>query len=334
MSRKVFLSWVLAILFLNLVRPAAADIASGGSFTLEKSLTSATRQSASGGVYSLVGSIGEGFSHVSGDNQAAKAPLKRVYDGFLLPLKVDSSMTNSMSISGGAIQLSFPAGTIPKAYEAMVETSVGATPIAADPTGFQQAGQKLVALLGSFVSVPLSIIEVRILMDDNTLLSDQGNGPDTLVMNYSDRGDGGTIFIDHFNESAQTWEKISGGESITGSSSRFTIMRAGVYALFQGPALSNTPYAFPVPWRPNHDNSSLYGTLREGITFANLGSGGSIQIYNLAGELVRALSIPAGSLQVKWDGKTDGGSTTASGVYIWTVESGRGRQTGKLMIIR
>ena len=72
-------------------------------------------------------------------------------------------------------------------------------------------------------------------------------------------------------------------------------------------------------------------------------------IYDMAGNLVRA--IPGADFVAKvgdgeptrddkwvyeydWDGRTDGGSDVASGVYVYRVKVGGEKKTGKLMLIR
>jgi flagellar hook assembly protein FlgD len=77
--------------------------------------------------------------------------------------------------------------------------------------------------------------------------------------------------------------------------------------------------------------------LAGGITFTNLPSESTIRIYTISGERVRTLrhSDMGGSIgQERWDGRTDGGETVASGVYLWRVESNVDGKNGKLMIIR
>lgn len=328
---------LLSLALWNATVPAGANVATGGSYTLDRSLTSASQQSASGGVYSLTGSVGEGFSHVTGDNQVVAYPMKRVYDGFLSPLKVEPGMTNVLSLAGGTIQMALPGGVMPKAYEAMVETSLSDKPIAVAPATVQDAGQKLVSQHGSSVNAPLSIVEVRLLMDDDTLLTQNANNAGTFSFSFTDHGDGGGFLVTRLNELTGTWDRVSGDQSAmsSNSSSQFSVMQAGVYAVFQlSPGAGGPPYAFPVPWRPNVGQQSLYGSLQQGITFANLRAAGEIQIFNTVGELVREISIPENAMQLRWDGRTGDGAEAASGVYIWSVKSGGSRQIGKLMIIR
>jgi hypothetical protein len=73
------------------------------------------------------------------------------------------------------------------------------------------------------------------------------------------------------------------------------------------------------------------------MTFSNLPSECSIQIYTLDGRRVRELphsDLHGPIAQETWDGRTPGGEPVASGVYLWKVQSDQDFKTGKLMIIR
>ncbi|MCX5782347.1 MAG: T9SS type A sorting domain-containing protein, partial [Elusimicrobia bacterium] len=78
---------------------------------------------------------------------------------------------------------------------------------------------------------------------------------------------------------------------------------------------------------PNPLNSKLYS-----MTIANLTATADIKIYNVAGELVRKLDYSTGNGQVIWDGKNDGGSLVASGVYIIYINSPQGTKKIKVAI--
>jgi len=295
---------------------------------------SASPQTATDGSrFSLIGSFGEGFSHAAGDNQVLTAPMKRVYDGFLEPLKLDPSITNNLSLDGGDMGIVIPGGVVSQPYEAMVEMDPINKSITAPLSTFQQAIQQLVAIFGSYVSAPIAAVELRILLADNTILSQELSSAVEFSLRYTDRGDGGKFHIYRLDESGSNWSSAQG--IFDGGLAHFSQYQTGLFAVFQqGPVDVGRAYAFPVPWRPNGNNAALYGTLQDGITFTNTPTTGLITIYNIAGEMVRDIVIPPGSLQLRWDGKTGSGNDVASGVYIWSVESEGNRKTGKLMIIR
>src|SRR5689334_20347961 len=83
-----------------------AQLATGGGFSLERSLTGATQQIASSGAqFSLTGSFGEGFTPANNDRRSLCGPMKRVYDGFLWPLQMDPSTAATMLLNNGNIQI-------------------------------------------------------------------------------------------------------------------------------------------------------------------------------------------------------------------------------------
>jgi ligand-binding sensor domain-containing protein len=85
---------------------------------------------------------------------------------------------------------------------------------------------------------------------------------------------------------------------------------------------------FPNPYFPERGDGLAI--------FSGLADGSTVYIFNLAGELVRELPMPANNLnQVAWDGKNAQGSDVASGVYIFMVHNEVGlSKTGKLALIR
>ncbi len=91
-------------------------------------------------------------------------------------------------------------------------------------------------------------------------------------------------------------------------------------------------YAFPVPFRPNANNSGRYGTWAQGIRFTNLPQKGQIRIFTPSGRLVREIEISANPQS--WDVKNSAGEVVSSGLYLWEVVSGENRKTGKLAVIR
>jgi hypothetical protein len=63
----------------------------------------------------------------------------------------------------------------------------------------------------------------------------------------------------------------------------------------------------------------------------------SLRIYNIAGQLVRQLTLPAldeGRGMVLWDGLDDSGRRVASGLYLSRLQVGGFHQTGKMVLLR
>jgi hypothetical protein len=63
----------------------------------------------------------------------------------------------------------------------------------------------------------------------------------------------------------------------------------------------------------------------------------SLKVYNLSGQLVRTLvsgKEQAGYKHVSWDGRSENGTRTASGVYFYRLEAGSFAATKKLVVVR
>jgi hypothetical protein len=85
-------------------------------------------------------------------------------------------------------------------------------------------------------------------------------------------------------------------------------------------------YAYPVPYRAELGH-------RE-ITFAGLGQDTRVEIYTLGGEKVAELESGLNDGQLPWSVTNSLGEDVASGVYVYLLQSGRNKKTGKLVIIR
>lgn len=90
--------------------------------------------------------------------------------------------------------------------------------------------------------------------------------------------------------------------------------------------VTNT-FAFPNPFKPSKGHTT--------IKFAFLPNSGSIRIYSAAGELVEKITFTdLGDKFLSWNVTNSSGEKVGSGVYIYIVESGKKRKTGKLVIVR
>ena len=71
------------------------------------------------------------------------------------------------------------------------------------------------------------------------------------------------------------------------------------------------------------------------LKFINLPPKCTIRIFTLVGDIVKSIEHddPVKG-EENWDLLTESGRTVASGVFIFTVESELGTQTGKFVIIR
>jgi hypothetical protein len=70
------------------------------------------------------------------------------------------------------------------------------------------------------------------------------------------------------------------------------------------------------------------------ITFTDLASSCTIEIYTLERELVRTITETNGDGQAVWDIMNEKGEEVASGVYLYVIESDEGSKKGKLIITK
>ncbi len=86
-------------------------------------------------------------------------------------------------------------------------------------------------------------------------------------------------------------------------------------------------YAFPVPFMP--------GDGHDKITWTNLSSKATINIYTVSGRLVKTLNETDGDFIHEWfPVENDKGKEVVSGVYIYRIYNEEKSKTGKLVIIR
>ena len=161
---------------------------------------------------------------------------------------------------------------------------------------------------------------------------------DGLVEGGTGRIKTSSLSLWRLDETRKLWVRQA-GPSVDGALKQVnqSVAHFSTYALMGLPDTDLTSaYAFPVPFRPNANDTARYGSWADGITFNNLSSYGTIRIYTLSGELVRSMDIAASqsNSQVPWDVKNSAGETVASGVYIWEITSGKNRKTGKLIVIK
>jgi hypothetical protein len=98
-------------------------------------------------------------------------------------------------------------------------------------------------------------------------------------------------------------------------------------------------FAYPVPFRPHGPNagtgSGQTGTDAGGITFMNLPSRATVEVYNVVGERVWRGEENTGSGRLAWDTRNSSGRPAASGVYVFLIRNADGDfKSGKLAIIR
>jgi hypothetical protein len=147
----------------------------------------------------------------------------------------------------------------------------------------------------------------------------------------------------YYNPDGQTWERVEGGGVDPDRNLVFgTATRLGAFGVFyQAPGagqLFSQAMVYPNPFRPNSGTSDD-GDYTTGVIFDLLPlTLTRLDIYNLAGEWVASLGkaiVPTGVPgQWRWLANNDAGRRVASGIYIYVMEAGGERKTGKIAVIR
>ena len=90
----------------------------------------------------------------------------------------------------------------------------------------------------------------------------------------------------------------------------------------------------PNPYNPNaaFDKQAFPGGPR--VQFINLPSRAKVDVYSVAGDLVRSLNHEDGDDSLDWDLKNDGGEDVAPGIYLYHVEASGETATGRFVIVR
>lgn len=144
----------------------------------------------------------------------------------------------------------------------------------------------------------------------------------------------GNLAVWLMDEERNLWVKQTGAAlNASARTVSLPVSHFSSYGLLAIPDADLNPvYAYPVPFRPNSGNAARYGTWAQGVTFTSLPGYGKINIYTVLGQLVRELPVTGVTRQ--WDVKNSEGELVASGVYLWEVNAGGSRKTGKLVVIK
>jgi len=161
----------------------------------------------------------------------------------------------------------------------------------------------------------------------------------TITIPYSDTNQDGivdntlppinekTLRIYVLNEIEKKWEFFGGIPNTSANTVSANVSHFSVYVLMGSPpskTLDNA-FAFPNPFKPEHTE----------ITFVNLTAQATIKIFNIAGELVKAIENSGGDDRETWNTTNNSGKKVSSGVYIYLITDKKSKKKiGKLVIIR
>ena len=336
----IFLRAALILLF---PAAAAAQILSGGAFEMNQHGLGPVAQ----GEFTSGGST----LSFSGSERGLSAPYPLQNGGMSLTptpggvLRYQSGQSNII-ISGSA-RVFLSGQSVPSDFDFFINPDPAVSPLRINPASLAQANARLSATAGPQAALaPGSVFEFNLLSDSGAFYDGTLNSPAVVTLSYPDLdGDGvvdgsniraKTLGVYALDEAHNLWVRLA-ASSVDPAARTVTALTThfSVYALVgtsDQDVLRAHPY--PVPWAPNSGNPAVDGTLAGGITFTDLPSEGTISIFTLSGQLVRALSIIPFNPQRVWDVRTAGGQDVVSGVYLWRLKSGDNVKVGKLIVIR
>jgi flagellar hook assembly protein FlgD len=84
--------------------------------------------------------------------------------------------------------------------------------------------------------------------------------------------------------------------------------------------------AYPNPFRANNSTKIEVGI--------KAGESGTLTIYNIRGEIVKAIKVNEGYHTIIWDGKDSKGNVCGSGIYFYKLTTPSLNQTKKMVIVK
>jgi hypothetical protein len=265
--------------------------------------------------YELVITTGVKDSHGNCFNQQSEYTFSTYYD---------CHTDNVFVVDPARFQVELPGNLIDIDYTVKINSN----PIAGD--SISVATGKLVRDWG-YEYIPGTMYEIKLHDSAGSVINKQFSRPAKLCYKNVD----GT-FVFRLDTEKSLWVKTPSIKTLDGITAQ--VAGFSIYCVMNNRVLGITGlgevYAYPVPWRPNANDVSGYGSLNDGITFTNMVEECVIKIYNIAGEQVKTINCNVPSY--KWDGKDDAGTDLASGVYMYIIKSNTSgdKKSGKLMIIR
>jgi len=218
------------------------------------------------------------------------------------------------------------------------------------PSGkIQKANQTMLHNYGVSARI-YSAVELAFFDGNGEILSLSGKG--NLSARFKYESEGGLVqnlsfpvkeerlALFYLNEKTSNWVRMPGARQDKNSKTIECEFSASMNfpALLAVMALPDydltMAHAYPVPWIPN-DGKPETGNRSDGITFTDLSSRGTIEIFTVSGEKVSELNFnEADMAKITWNGKNASGKTVASGAYIYLIKNERQKKTGKLVVIK
>jgi hypothetical protein len=248
-------------------------------------------------------------------------------------------------------RLALAAGALPGPGHVEINPWALGSPEFVPPAVLSAANAKLAAAGGGLARVH-AVYEADYFTVDGARASPAFSpGAAVLSVPYADAdGDGlldgagpparvAALALYRLDEERSLWVRLPGSTASGGWVSA-PLPHLSAYALASAEDVSVArAYAFPVPFRPNGPAAGIgpgrTGTAAAGITFADLPSRATIEVFNVRGERVWRGEESDGDGSLAWNVRNSEGRPVVSGVYFYLVRNPSGDvKTGKLAVIR
>lgn len=169
--------------------------------------------------------------------------------------------------------------------------------------------------------------------------------PIVICFNYKDEnkdgiidgteGAGGinekTLKVYYLNELTEKWEIVpdynidAENKIVQAKATHFSIY--SIIGSIAAVGIQNL-IVYPNPFKPGIDPTHQF------VYFDNVPPGAKLRIFNVVGQLISEAVAPAGTYQMRWDGKNDYGQKVAPGVYLYLLEYNSEKKIGKIILVR
>ena len=248
---------------------------------------------------------------------------------------MDPSEDNVIVGSDGKTKVYIEAGTLKRSAYIMIKTSTIV------PAGYEEAKLKI----DDKFKYPLegSLREIVLKDENGQLLSESFSLPVRIEIPYSDKDRDGiidgsspkvkveTLKMYRLDEVNNEFEELDSEIDEMRQVVRSWVTHFSYYVLMGASDLDlRYVIAYPVPWRPK-DSKIVFGNpdINKGLP-----SSCKIRIYTITGKKVIELEENDGDGKYEWNVKNAQGEDVAPGVYIYVIDTGNNKKTGKIVIIR